>query len=57
MQIKLYINLKHKGVKGDYAKAIGVRADQVSRFCKDESCLVDHNGWPHPSFKKRNKVK
>jgi len=61
MQLTQYINLKYNGVKGDYAKAMGFRADQVSRFCRDVSCIVEVNGpnegWPHPSFKQRNKVK
>ena len=61
MQIIEYINKHFNGVKGDYAKSIGVRADQVSRFCKDHSCMVEENGpnkgWPHPSFKKHKKVK
>jgi len=55
MTIQQYIKLNFDGRQDKYAAAMGFHAKQVSRFCRDISCLVDHEGWPHPSFKRHKR--
>jgi len=55
MQITEYIRLNFGGRQDKYAEAMGFRADQVSRWCRMASCLVDDKGWPHPATTQRKK--
>ena len=55
MQINEYIRLNFGGRQNKYAAAMGFREDQVSRWCRLDSCLVNDSGLPHPAAVSRKK--